>query len=126
MTLLDNQTVAIDLVPADAIWWDACAFAALIPDRGVCALIGGEAVAVFRCTPGDELYAVGNVDPFSGASVVSRGIVGSMGDRPIVASPIYKHRFDLRTGVSLDDPTVRLPVYPVRVVDGHVQVGTRR
>lgn len=98
-----------------------CPFARLPVDRGVAALVDGEQVAVFR-TEGDELYAVSNLDPFSGAMVMSRGIVGSRGDRPTVASPVYKQVFDLATGVCLDDPAVRLRVHHVRVTDGIVEV----
>ena len=104
---------------------DVCAFDDLIPDRGACALIGGAPVALFRCAPDDELYAVGNIDPYSGASVLSRGIVGSIGDRPVIASPIFKNRFDLRTGESLDDTSVRIPVHAVRVHEGRVLVAVR-
>jgi nitrite reductase (NADH) small subunit len=102
---------------------EVCSFDDLVPDRGVCALVGGAPVAVFRCSPDDELFAVGNIDPYSAASVLSRGIVGSVGDRPVIASPIYKNRFDLRTGQSLDDPAVRLPVHEARVDGGRVLVG---
>ena len=71
-----------------------CPYDRLPVDRGVAALVDGEQVAVFR-THDDELYAVSNLDPFSGAMVMSRGIVGSRGDRPTVASPVYKQVFDL-------------------------------
>lgn len=103
-------------------------------ESGVAALVDGEAVAVFR-TYDDELYALSNFDPFGKASVLSRGIVGTrtVGDPdgeqvqvPFVASPLLKHPFDLRTGVCLDVPTVTLPTYDVRVVDGVVLVGARR
>jgi nitrite reductase (NADH) small subunit len=103
-------------------WVDVCAFDALIPDRGVAALVGGRAVAVFRCAPGDELFAVADLDPFSSASVLSRGIVGSVGDRPMVASPVHKQRFDLATGAALDDPAVRIDTWSVRRHGGRVQV----
>jgi nitrite reductase (NADH) small subunit len=106
-------------------WVDVCDLAVLTRDRGVAALVGGRAVAVFRCSPADELYAVDNVDPFSGASVLSRGIVGSVGDRPTVASPVHKQRFDLRTGEHVDDPSVRLDIWGVREVGGRVQVSAR-
>jgi nitrite reductase (NADH) small subunit len=98
-----------------------CPYARLPVDRGVAALVDDEQVAVFR-TADDRLHAVSNADPFSGAMVLSRGIVGSRGDRPTVASPVYKQVFDLETGQCLDDPTVGLPVYPVRVRDGLVEV----
>ncbi|WP_425570828.1 nitrite reductase (NAD(P)H) small subunit, partial [Pseudonocardia adelaidensis] len=67
--------------------------------------------------------AIGNVDPFSGAAVLSRGIVGDRGGVPVVASPVYKQAFSLVTGECLDDPGARVPVYPVRIADGWLQVG---
>ncbi len=105
-------------------WTSICPVARLPIERGVAALLDGEQVAVFR-TVDDRLHAVSNHDPFSGAMVISRGIVGSRGDRPTVASPVYKQVFDLGTGQCLDDPSVRLEVYPVRVQDGFVQVSRR-
>ena len=105
-------------------WVDVCAFDDLVPDRGVCVLAGGRQVAVFRLSTG-EMYAVDNHDPFSGANVMSRGIVGSKGDVPKVASPMYKQTFDLRTGRSLDDPTVALPSYRVRARGGRIEIAVR-
>lgn len=103
-------------------WTAVCAFDTLIPERGVAALVDGAAVAVFR-THDDAVHALSNVDPFSGASVLSRGIVGDRGGRATVASPIYKQVFELATGTCLDDESVRVATYPVRVVDGVVEVG---
>lgn len=103
-------------------WQDVCAYDDLVPDRGTAALVGGRQVALFRVSPDDELFALSNHDPFSGANVMSRGIVGSRGDVPKVASPMYKHNFDLRTGTCLDDPAVSLTVYLVRERDGRVEV----
>lgn len=98
-------------------------------EGGVAALVGGEAVAVFR-THDDAVHAISNYDPFGKASVMSRGIVGTrtVGEEevPFVASPLLKQAFDLRTGVCLDDASVRLPVYDVRVVDGTVLVAARK
>jgi len=75
-----------------------------------------------RVGEGDEVYAVGNYDPFSHAFVIARGIVGDRGGIPKIASPIFKQSFDLRTGQCLDDPDTRIPSYPVRVRDGRVAV----
>lgn len=105
-----------------APWVDACNVEDLPLDRGVCALVGPYQVAVFRVSPNDELHAISNYDPFSGAYVLSRGIVGSKGDSPKVTSPIYKQSFDLRTGECLDDPSVGITVFPVRTVGGRVQI----
>ncbi len=103
------------------VWVDVCPLEKLIPGRGVCALVGGMQVAVFRVA-GEELYAISNFDPFSRAFVLSRGIVGSKAERLKVASPIYKQSFDLDTGVCLDDATVSVRTFEVRVEGGMVQV----
>jgi nitrite reductase (NADH) small subunit len=103
-------------------WVTVCPYHRLEPERGVAALVGGAAVAVFRLHDG-SVCAIGNVDPFTGASVLSRGIVGTRGDALTVTSPLHKQVYDLRTGVCLDAPDVRVPVYPVRLRDGVVEVG---
>jgi nitrite reductase (NADH) small subunit len=102
-------------------WTRICRVEDLVPERGVAALVEGVQVAIFRTYDG-ELYALDHRDPFSGANIMARGIVGSRGDAPTVASPMYKQVFDLRTGVCLDDPTVRLAVHDLRVEDGVVKV----
>lgn len=99
-----------------------CPVADIPVEGGVAALVDGVAVAVFRTHDG-SVFALGNVDPFSGASVLSRGIVGNRGDAPVVSSPMYKQVFDLRTGQCLDDDSVQVPAYAVSVVDGVVHVG---
>jgi nitrite reductase (NADH) small subunit len=113
MTVLDRIT----------LWVDVCGLDDLPLDRGVCALVGPYQVALFRVSPDGDMYAVSNYDPFSGAYVLSRGIVGSTGDTPKVASPVYKQSFDLRTGACLDDPAVTIATFPVRTVDRRVEVG---
>ncbi|MFJ8740532.1 nitrite reductase small subunit NirD [Embleya sp. NPDC127516] len=100
-------------------WVAVCPYDRLIPGRGVAALIDGEQVAIFRDRTG-ALYALANRDPFSGAYVMSRGIVGRRGEVPTVASPMYKQVFDLRTGECLDESTAPdgtpavLRTWPVR------------
>ncbi|WP_438025815.1 nitrite reductase small subunit NirD [Sorangium sp. So ce233] len=103
-------------------WIEVCGVDDIIPNTGVCALVGARQIAVVRVGEGEEIYAVSNFDPFSKAFVISRGIVGDKGGVPKIASPIYKQNFDLRTGQCLDDPSVRIPVYPVRVRGGRVEV----
>jgi nitrite reductase (NADH) small subunit len=102
-------------------WQDVCALDDILPDTGVCALLGGKQVALFRVGV-EEVYALSNFDPFSQAFVLSRGIVGDRGGIPKVASPIFKQNFNLRTGRCLDDPAVAVRAYPVRVQGGRVQV----
>jgi nitrite reductase (NADH) small subunit len=106
-------------------WTAVCRYVDLQPERGVAALVGDQQIALFRLFDG-TLHAVGQRDPVSGAHVIARGIVGTRGDAPTVASPMYKQVFDLRTGACLDapeDPSVRLPVHPVRLRDGWVEIG---
>ena len=78
-----------------------CSYEALLPERGVAALIGQRQIALFRTHDG-TVYALDNHDPVSGANVMSRGIVGNRGDVPTVASPMFKQVYDLRTGQCLD------------------------
>jgi nitrite reductase (NADH) small subunit len=105
------------------VWTVACAYDRLIPCRGVGVLLpGGDQAALFRLDDG-SVHAVGNVDPFSGAAVMSRGIVGDRGGRATVQSPIKKQAFALDNGVCLDDPTRALPVYETRITsDGFVEI----
>jgi nitrite reductase (NADH) small subunit len=102
------------------VWVDLCALDEIVPDTAVCALFRGRQVAVVLA--GKRLYAVDNYDPFSQAYVISRGIVGDKKGVPMIASPIYKHAFDLRSGASLDDPSVRLKVWSARVREGRIEL----
>ncbi|NUR05716.1 MAG: nitrite reductase small subunit NirD [Nocardioidaceae bacterium] len=92
----------------------------LVPERGVAVLVDGHQVAVFLVD--GAVYAVSHRDPFSGAHVMARGIVGSSGDRVTVASPMYKQVFDLASGACLTEPDVRLPVWRARIEEGAVHV----
>jgi nitrite reductase (NADH) small subunit len=102
-------------------WTVVCPYDNVEPERGVAALVGGAQVAIFRTYDG-TLYAIGNRDPIAGANVMSRGIVGTRGDIPTVASPLHKEVYDLRTGECLDAPEVSVPTYRVRVRDGLIEI----
>jgi nitrite reductase (NADH) small subunit len=106
-------------------WTDVCHVKDLTPARGAAVLLpGDEQVALFR-TVDDEVFALSNVDPFSGAAVLSRGIVGDVGGVPVVASPIYKQHFVLGTGACVDAPEMSVRTYPVRVEGGRILVRSR-
>lgn len=99
------------------VWTPACAYDRLMPCRGVGVLLpDGEQAALFRLDDG-TVRAVGNVDPFSGAAVMSRGIVGDRGGRAVVQSPIKKQAFALDDGACLDAADVALAVYKTRITD---------
>lgn len=95
-------------------WTPVCRLEDIVPNTGVCALVAGHQIAVFRLDD-DRLFATGNYDPFSRVNVLSRGIVGDLKGELVVASPIYKQHFSLATGVCVEDANVRIPVYPARL-----------
>lgn len=103
-------------------WVRVCRLEDILPNTGVCCLLGSEQIAIFRIGDEGRCWALGNFDPFSRANVLARGLVGDRAGRVKVSSPIYKQSFCLETGICLDDPTVRVPTYEVRVLSGHVEV----
>lgn len=113
-------------------WVRACALDDLVPGRGV-GVLGPDMVqvALFRVLAAESdreavgrsrLYAIGNIDPFARAAVLSRGLTGEHGGEPTVASPLGKQIFSLRSGRCLDDESVAVPSHAVRVVEGIVEV----
>lgn len=104
-------------------WTTVCQITDIKPNTGVCALFNEEQVAIFRLGSTEQVYALSNYDPFSKAYVLSRGIVGDRQGIVKVAAPIYKQNINLATGEYLDDPEIKVPTYPVRVVEGEVQLG---
>ena len=111
--------------PRDGAAVRVCRLDQIVPNSGVNALVGNEQVAVFRLDD-DSVRAVGNTDPFSRANVLSRGIVGDVNGELVVASPVYKQHFSLASGICVEDPSVRVPVYAAQVEDGFVLVEPRR
>ena len=105
-----------------APWVDVCALDVIPRNTGVCARVDGLPIAVFRVGPDDRLYALSNIDPATGVSVLSRGIVGDVQGEKVVASPLYKHHYSLATGRCLEDGELYVSAYPVRVQAGRVQV----
>ncbi|MDM0014537.1 nitrite reductase small subunit NirD [Variovorax sp. J22P168] len=107
----------------DTLHWTAvCSTTEILPDTGVCALVEGRHVAIFRVGRAQDFYAIDNVDPKAGASVLSRGLVGSIGERIVVASPLYKNHFDLRSGECIEAPEHSVRAHAVRVDEGRVLV----
>lgn len=109
---------------------DICALDDLVENSGVCVLVGDAQVALFWLKPeggsgAGELFAIGNFDPIGGANVLSRGILGSIGDKLVVASPLYKQHFCLRTGLCLQDPSLAVPVYPVMLIQQRVLISSQ-
>lgn len=105
-------------------WNGICDVADLDDNAGACAKINEQQVALFKFIVAGEAqyFATGNWDPIGEANVLSRGILGSIGEELVVASPLYKQHFSLKTGQCLEDESATIPVYPVRIVDKQVQV----
>ena len=122
MTITDPRSTVAPL--SQPGWVRVCAVSDLEVERGRAALVDGTQIALFL-THSSRVYAVSNLDPFSGAHVISRGIVGTRQEVPTVASPMYKQVFDLRTGACLDAQGKEpqdLAVWPVATSDGDVLV----
>ena len=110
-------------------WISVCNTDDLVENSGVCALVNGEQVALFKLVHGEQeqILAISNYDPFGKANVLYRGLLCSVSSddaavRFAVASPLYKQRFCLTTGECIDDPEASVSVFPARIVDQTVQL----
>ncbi len=103
-------------------WTPICTLQDIAPNTGVCALVNGKQVAVFRLANNDALYAIGNYDPAGNANVLSRGLIADLGGVLSVASPLYKHHYCLQSGACQEDEALSVPTYQVRVSDGQVEI----
>ncbi|MEQ9450059.1 MAG: nitrite reductase small subunit NirD [Pseudomonadales bacterium] len=103
-------------------WQTVCTTSDLLADGGICVNFQDNQVAIFFAAANNSLYAIDNYDPIGAAYVLSRGIFGSLGEAVVVASPLYKQHFDLRTGQCLEQPELKVAVYDVQIVDESVQL----
>lgn len=122
-----NEAFTQDLAPVidDSAGWTAvCRADDLVPDGGICVLVraAGKAEQIAIFSVAGELYAVSNRDPIGGAAVLSRGITGNIGEHVVVASPLYKQHYDLRTGRCLEDAAICLAIWPVRQSGDAIQL----
>jgi len=105
-----------------SIWKDICKIDDLQPDSGVCALVEGQQVAIFFLVKEHIVFAIHNYDPIGKANVLSRGMIGDIKGEPVVASPLYKQHFSLKTGICLEDENIAVSTYPVRIQNGRVEI----
>lgn len=101
-------------------WRALCSRRDLVAQSGVVAWLDGTQVALFHLE--DEVFAIENRDPKSGANVIGRGIVGSLKGQKVVAAPLYKQHFRLDDGACLEDPQQRLQVWPARLNGDTVEI----
>ncbi|MEH6564424.1 MAG: nitrite reductase small subunit NirD [Halopseudomonas sp.] len=111
---------------ANAAWRPLCARQDLVANSGVVALLDDAQVALFhlpQTSEGEQVFAIENRDPKSGANVIGRGIVGHLKGDLVIASPLYKQHFRLADGSCVEYPEQRLRVWPVRLNGDLVEVG---
>jgi len=103
-------------------WINVCSLHDLVEHAGVCALIDAQQVAIFYL-PGQHpaVHAIDNFCPLAEANVLSRGLVGDLKGEPVVASPLYKEHYSLRTGQCLEKPA-QVRVWAVALQDDQVFV----
>lgn len=104
--------------------WDAvCTVDDLVPESGIAVWTEDGPVAVFYLPHRlPALFAISHHDPISGANVLARGITGDLKGELVVASPLYKQHFSLRTGRCLEDESVQVKRYPVLLDGGRVRL----
>jgi nitrite reductase (NADH) small subunit len=105
-----------------ADWIKVCTESDLQPNSGVCALVAGKQVAIFYLVKDRAVYAIDNYDPIGKANVLSRGVIGDIKGQLVVASPLYKQHFSLQSGACLEDGSISVSTYPVRLQGGMVEI----
>jgi len=103
-------------------WIKICELETIFPSTGICALVDGQQVAIFRPNDDNQVYALNNMDPFARSNVLSRGVICEHQDQLWVASPLKKQRFNLIDGHCLENSDVSIETYQVRVMEGKVEV----
>lgn len=103
-------------------WLTICDENDIIAGTGVCALYHQKQIAIFKTRKDQTIYAIDNYDPIGKANVLSRGIIGSIGDNIVVASPLYKQHFCLISGQCLEDETISVNTYSTRIKEGKIQL----
>lgn len=116
------MTAVVEMPTSELVWQAVCRVQDVPIGQGVAVLVSGIQIAIFH-SDADEFYALGNRDPYTGANVMSRGILGCRAGIATVISPMLKHTFDLETGRSMADSDLRLPTYATRVLGDLIDVG---
>lgn len=122
-----SQPNAVSMPTSESVSWRAlCSRRDLVANSGVVAWLDGEQVALFHLPyteTGEQVFAIANKDPKSGANVIGRGILGQLKGDLVIASPLYKQHFRLTDGSCLEYPEQQLQVWPVRLNGDAVEIG---
>lgn len=106
-------------------WKVLCKAEDLVAHSGVAARLNDAQIALFYL-PGheEEVFALCNRDPVSNANVIARGIIGDLKGEVVVASPLYKQHYALKTGLCQEDTALQLRTWPTRLNNGVVEICT--
>lgn len=107
---------------AKAAWVEVGEVSDFPQDGGAAIKYGDVQIAVFNFTSRGQWFACQNMCPHKNAFVLSRGILGTMGETPKVACPLHKKPFSLETGESLSGEDFSVKVFPVKVIEDKVLV----
>lgn len=113
------------MTTANQQWFDICNIDDILPSMGRCALFNEQQIAIFRVfdeNGQEQFFAIDNFCPFSQSNTLSRGLTGSIANKIVVASPIYKQHFELLTGYCIEDTSINVKTYPVRLNGNTVQL----
>ncbi|WP_339843564.1 nitrite reductase small subunit NirD [uncultured Halopseudomonas sp.] len=120
-----TQTSSIKTASYAGQWLAVCSRTDLVANSGVVAWLDGNQIALFylpRTDQGEQVFALENCDPKSGANVIGRGIVGHLNGALVIASPLYKQHFRLEDGACLEYPEQQLRVWPARISSDTVEI----
>lgn len=103
-------------------WIDICAVDDLQADSGICALVGGQQIAIFYIPKENAVYAIDNYDSFGDVYVLSRGLLGDIKGEPMICSPLYKQHYSLLTGICFEDESVKNKTYAIQIKNERVEI----
>ena len=103
-------------------WKNICNLKDIPLNSGVGALVGEKQIALFKVASdkGEQVFALSNYDPFSEANVLARGLIGTSDEQWVIISPIYKQRFRLTDGQCIEDESVKIDSWLVKIENGEV------
>ncbi|MCZ2723409.1 nitrite reductase small subunit NirD [Marinomonas sp. 15G1-11] len=95
-------------------WIKVCSYEDLVANAGIAVKVMDKQVAIFLDPEFNQLFALSNWDPIGKANVMSRGLMAEIEGVLTVASPLYKQKYCLSTGVCIDEDIV-LPIWNVKL-----------
>lgn len=130
------QALENEINDTQATWINICERADLIPNSGICAILppmknmqksdasprAQEQLALFYLPVKKSVYVCSNWDPIGKANVMYRGLVGSIDNEPMVASPLYKQHYSLLSGICFEQADLVLKTYESRFQDNILQI----